>query len=202
MKSWRSADLWVIYRETNLRFLLPVLMLNYQKLYHFTFFYCLHYNNLLSSKLKLQGVRSWGLKPQSFLEHPVHYPEISRSSTFHFCWQSVCLIFKSIYECFLPKSNLRPVLWSYRSPLGLQKFNNMLTAALFLMPNQIDHPVVHFEHWYWSLLNIDIDIICIFHSEKTVRGNGRDVNKELSVFDSQGTEYYLRRRWRVRSQGW
>ena len=85
---------------------------------------------------------SWGLKPQSFLEHPVHYPEISRSSTFHFCWQSVCLIFKSIYECFLPKSNLRPVLWSFRDLLGLQKFLNMLTTALLLMPNQKDHPVL------------------------------------------------------------
>ena len=74
-------------------------------------------------ELKSPGERNWGLKPQSILEHPVDYPQISRSSTFPFCWQSACLIFKPIYECFLPKSNLRPILGSHRSLWGPQKCN-------------------------------------------------------------------------------
>ena len=36
-KDQKHGDLRVIYRVTNLRFLLPVLIINYQNLYHFTF---------------------------------------------------------------------------------------------------------------------------------------------------------------------
>ena len=98
-----------------------------------------HNSFFISLELKSPGERSGGLKPQSFLEHPVDYPQISRSSTFPFCWQSACLIFKPIYECFLPKSNLRPK--SHRSLWGPQTAKNKLTAALFLIHNQMNHLV-------------------------------------------------------------
>ncbi len=42
---------------------------------------------------------------------------------------------------FLPKSNLRPVLWSHRSPWGIHKSQKMLTTALCLMPNDVKDPV-------------------------------------------------------------
>ena len=52
-----------------------------------------------------------------------------------------CLNVKSIWEYFLPKSNLHPVLGSHRCPLDLQRFQNKLTTARFLMKNQMNHPV-------------------------------------------------------------
>ena len=42
---------------------------------------------------------------------------------------------------FWPKSNLRPVLGSHRSPLGPQKCQSKLTTAPFLSPLCCKHPV-------------------------------------------------------------
>ena len=57
-------------------------------------------------------------------------------------WLPSWHIVKAIWVNFWPKSNLRPVLWLHRSLLGPQKCQNMLTKALFLIPNDVKDPVV------------------------------------------------------------
>ena len=56
-------------------------------------------------------------------------------------WLSSWLIVKAIWVHLWPKSNLRPVFWWHRSPLGCHKSQNMLTTALFLMQDDVKHPV-------------------------------------------------------------
>ena len=84
----------------------------------------------------------------------MHFPELTWSSiSFHelacssilclsssqefqsawFCSPPACLNVKSIWEYFLPNSNLRPVLGSQRSYLDPQNTLNMLTTALLLI---------------------------------------------------------------------
>ena len=67
---------------------------------------------------------------------------ICRSWIFPFCWHSACLIFKPIYEGFLPKSNLRMTLGSYRSHWGPQKSKNKLIAAFWSQLFQMEDTVV------------------------------------------------------------
>ena len=56
-------------------------------------------------------------------------------------WLPSWQIVKAIWVHFWPKSNLRIVLWLHRGPLGPQKCQNMLTTALFLMQDDVKHPV-------------------------------------------------------------
>ena len=59
---------------------------------------------------------------------------------------------RSSLTLFLTKSNLRPVLGSQRSLLGLLKSQNKLTTALFLIPNSVKHPVYsNFKHLIYLL---------------------------------------------------
>ena len=75
------------------------------------------------------------------MEHPLFYPQISRSWIFPFCWHSACLFFKPIYDGFLPISNLLLTLGSHRSLWGPQKSKNKLTAAPWTQLFQKKDPV-------------------------------------------------------------
>ena len=76
-----------------------------------------------------------------FLVHPVYFAKITRSWNSFFWQSSSWLTLNPIWEYILPKSNLRPVLGSHRCPLDLQRFQNKLSTAYFLMKNQMNHPV-------------------------------------------------------------
>ena len=80
---------------------------------------------------------------KTFLRYPGNPPQITRSYNSYFFSSSSWLTVKLISVCFWPKSNLRPVLGSHRSPLGPQKSQIELTIASFLSPNQMEHTLVY-----------------------------------------------------------
>ena len=135
---WGYSTGWLIQEFF---FTLHVLNLNYTK--SFTTLYSHNSFFITTSKFSIKVTRwkKWRIEAPINFGAPCRLPSNSRSSTFPFGWQSACLICKPIYECFLPKSNLRPILGSHRSLWGPQKCKNKLIAALFLMHNQMNHPV-------------------------------------------------------------
>ena len=79
-------------------------------------------------------------------------------------WLSSWLIIKAIWVHFWPKSNLRPVLGWHRSPLGCHKSQNMLTTALFLMQDDMKHPVEWGNVYFIYLWANPIRIIQYHHT--------------------------------------
>ena len=92
---------------------------------------------------------------------PSILPSNQQILIFSFCSKSACLISKPMYECFLPKSNLRPVLGSERSLQRSRELRNKVTVALFLMKNQIKHPVYMYNSICYGNSNIFTCHLCL-----------------------------------------
>ena len=86
---------------------------------------------------------------KSFQGHSVKWAEIGSSWNSSLGPSSSWMIVKLIRWCFLPKGNLRLILWSLGSLWWHQIYQNKLTSALFLRTNEKKHTV--FLHLY-SLL--------------------------------------------------
>ena len=87
------------------------------------------------------AIKIWYRKQKLFLVHPVYCAKITRSWNSYFRHSSSWLTLNPIWEYFLPKSNLRPVLGLHWCSLDLQRCQNKLSTAYFLMKNQMNHPV-------------------------------------------------------------
>mgnify|MGYP006976008239 CR=1 FL=1 len=76
---------------------------------------------------------------KSFQGHSVKWAQIGSSWNSSFGPSSTWMIAKLIRWCFLPKGNLRPILWSLGSLWWPQISQNKLTSALFLRTNEKTH---------------------------------------------------------------
>ena len=86
---------------------------------------------------------------KTFLRYPWNPPQITRSCNSYFFQFSSWLTAKLISVFFWPKSDLRPVLGSHKSPLGPQKSQIELTIASFLSPNWMEHTVYYSNILLW-----------------------------------------------------
>ena len=103
---------------------------------------------------------------KSFQGHSVKWAEIGSSWNSSLGPSSSWMIVKLIRWCFLPKGNLRLILWSLGSLWWPQISQNKLTSALFLRTNEKKHTVVQasrlsFVGVYDELLGSIYDVLTI-----------------------------------------